>query len=591
MAWDIMTVTTKGTELLASASASDQLTIVGCDADSTVYSTVDSAKAVSTRPVSPLRNTTDVTILFTQNNNLFSRAYFGTGTSATSDVNTLYLYGKLDSSEDLYVVAVASSSVTTHLPVSGDPSESFQALFNFMYNVPNTAAVTASSASFATIAEFNDLASRVVTTNIQGSTTTGENQLIRGEKSFLNRLYAAGGFTSNSQSYVYSAFGVAYNSQSYQLSFQYVGGSTSTVAQIGYSRICTKDSGQNDGTAIMRIGTWLSGGGYSYYLDLVKETRYLDFPSGFYWNFGACGIFKEGIKFDGVIAPDAAATAQGYANVKVGIPTQPIAEVHAKNVHVKTTLYANELTTDNSGDQIVLDCVGFNRNDSNELFAGDSTITNNGVLTIDNAGSTLVFQNSGVFKFNSDSGYKIQFNGGVEFNPAYSSGDVVFGGVGFKIKTTDANDPVEMSNLGIFRGAASDFSIGSLDKPIKNANAQNVYVETGVYCNTYGGASGHTVGTSATPFEDVYGKRLHGVINYPVEPSGSSTVVTVPVGAIICIQHAGVAGKTFTISDNTSVSISQLNGTAGLWTVSAGTYVALSSQTSSTGALLAMRIA
>lgn len=592
MAWDIMTVTTKGTELLASASASDQLTIVGCDADSTVYSTVDSAKAVSIRPVSPLRNTTDVTILFTQNNNLFSRAYFGTGTSATSDVNTLYLYGKLDSSEDLYVVAVASSSVTTHLPVSGDPSESFQALFNFMYNVPNTAAVTASSASFATIAEFNDLASRVVTTNIQGSPTTGENQNIRGEKSFINRVYTSGGFTSNAVSYVYSALGVGYNNQSYMLFIQYVGGSISTVARKGYSRIVTKDSGQDDGTAIMRLGTINSGGSYNYYLDLVKETRYLDFPSGFYWDFGACGIFKEGIKFKGTIQPDAEATPQGYADVKVGIPTQPIAEVHAKFIDVTNYISTDEiLTHTTSNEQILLDSVGFNRIDSTETFGGDSTIKNNGLLKIENDGSTIVFENSGVFKFNSESGYKIGFNGGVEFNPAYSSGDVVFGGVGFKIKTTDANDPLEMSNLGIFRGGASDFSIGSLDKPIKNANAQNVYVETGIYCNTYGGASNQSVGTSQTPFKNIYGERLHGVINYPVEPTGSSTVVTVPVGAIVCIRHAGITGKTFTIANNTSVYECFLDGTQGLYTVSAGTYVALSSQTNNNGALLAMRIA
>ncbi len=591
MAWDIMTVTTKGTELLASASASDQLTIVGCDADSTVYSTVDSAKAVSTRPVSPLRNTTDVTILFTQNNNLFSRAYFGTGTSATSDVNTLYLYGKLDSSEDLYVVAVASSSATTHLPVSGDPSESFQALFNFMYNVPNTAAVTASSASFATIAEFNDLASRVVTTNIQGSETTGENQNIRGEKAFLNRLYANGGITSNSSCYVYSALGVGYNNQSYMLFIQYIGGSISTVAKSGYSRICTKDSGQDDGTAIMRLGTWTSGGGYNYYLELVKETRYQDFPSGFYWDFGACGIFREGIKFNGTILPDAAATPQGYADVKVGIPSQPIAEIHAKYVHAKNTLYTDELSTEGSGDQITLDAIGFNRIDSDEVFSGASTITNSGMLEINNNNSTVSIQNSGVFNFTSNSGYKFQFNGGVEFNPAYSSGDVVFGGVGFKIKTTDANDPVEIGNQGIFRGASTDFSIGTLDKPIKNTNAQNVYVETGVYCNTYGGASNQSVGTSQTPFENIYGKRLHGVINYPVEPTGSSTVVTVPVGAIVCIRHAGITGKTFTIANNTSVYECFLDGTQGLYTVSAGTYVALSSQTNNNGALLAMRIA
>jgi hypothetical protein len=323
----------------------------------------------------------------------------------------------------------------------------------------------------------------------------------------------------------------------------------------------------------------------------VRETRYQDFPSGFYWDFGACGIFREGIKFSGAILPDAAATQQGYADVKVGIPSQPIAEVHAKNVHVKNTLYANEMTTEGSASQILLDGIGFSRIDSDEIFTGASTITNNGTLEINNNGSTLVFENSGVFNFNSDSGYKIQFNGGVEFNPAYSSGDVVFSGAGFNIKTQDANDPVVMNNLGISRGAESAFTIGSLDKPIENAYAQTVYVKNSISCNTYGGATGQTVGTSTNPFEAIYGKRLHGVINYPVQPLGSSTVVQVPLGAIVCIQHGGMTGKTFTIADDTSVYIAKLDGTAGLWTVPAGTYVALSVQTLEHGALLAMRIA
>jgi len=588
MAWAIMTVTTKGTELLASATVDNSLVLVGCVADKTVYATIDAAKAVSQVPAGYNAGTTDITILYVQNNNLFARAYFGVVDDPdNAEVNTLYLYGRLYDSSDLFVIAVASSSTPTHLPVDGDPDNSYQVLFNFKYNVPNTAAVTASSASFCTVAEFNDLASRVVTTHIQGSETTGENQSIRGEKTFLNRLYTNGGFTSNHLSYVYSAFGVGYNNQAYQLTMQYVGGSTSTVAATGYSRICTKDSGQNDGTAIMRLGTWGSGGGYNYYLDLVRETRYQDFPSGFYWNFGACGIFREGIKFSGAILPDAAATQQGYADVKVGIPSQPIKEVHAKVIKA-ATLYVDELTTNND-DHILLDGVGFNTIDSESELHSETTITNLGVFEFHNEESTVVFENSGVFNFNSGSGYKVQFNGGVEFNPAYSSGDIVFGGVGFKIKATD--DPVVMSNLGIFRGAASDFSIGSLDKPIKNAYAQNVYVTTGVYCNTYGGATGQTVGTSATPFEDIYGKRLHGVINYPVEPTGSSTVVQVPPGAIVCIQHGGMTGKTFTIANNTSVYIAKLDGTAGLWTVPAGTYVALSVQTSTNGALLAMRIA
>ena len=202
MAWNVMTVTTKGTELLASATVDNSLVLVGCVADKTVYATIDAAKAVSQVPAEYNAGTTDITILYVQNNNLFARAYFGiVDDPDDAEVNTLYLYGRLYDSSDLFVIAVASNSTPTHLPVDGDPDDSYQVLFNFKYNVPNTAAVTASSASFCTVAEFNDLVSRVVTTHIQGSETTGEDQNIRGQKAFLNRLYTHDGFTSNSTSY------------------------------------------------------------------------------------------------------------------------------------------------------------------------------------------------------------------------------------------------------------------------------------------------------------------------------------------------------------------------------------------------------
>jgi hypothetical protein len=577
MAWNVMTVTTKGTELLASATVDNSLVLVGCVADKTVYATIDAAKAVSQVPSEYNAGTTDITILYVQNNNLFARAYFSTVDDPDdADVNSLYLYGRLYDSSDLFVIAVASSSRPTHLPVDGDPDNSYQVLFNLMYNVPNTAAVTASSASFCTVAEFNDLASRVVTTHIQGSETTGENQNIRGEKTFLNRLYTNGGFTSQSLSYVYSAFGVGYNNQSYQLSFQYVGGSPSTVAQKGFSRICTKDSNQDDGTAIMRIGTWTSGGGYNYYLDLVRETRWQDFPSGFYWDFGACGIFREGIKFSGAILPDAAATQQGYADVKVGIPSQPIAQVHAKEIHAKSRLFTDELSTEGSGDQIVLDGIGFNRTDSDEVFSGASTITNNGTLEINNNGSTLVFENSGVFNFNSNSGYKIGFNGGVEFNDATSFAKGIYVNGIFR-----NNDP-----------QITNWDIGESSRPF---NA--IYV-TGVY-PTYVGSNlrpvteihAVKVGNSATPVPDVYANNLHGVINYPSR--STSSTITVEVGAIICVYGiTKSAGETFTVTAS-STKEGRLDGTAGDKYVPAGTYVALSTQGTggSVGSILAMRIA
>ena len=575
MAWNVMTVTTKGTELLASATVDNSLVLVGCVADKTVYATIDAAKAVSQLPAEYNVGTTDVTILFVQNNNLFARAYFTTVDDPDdADVNSLYLYGRLYDSSDLFVIAVASSSTPTHLPVDGDPDDSYQVLFNFKYNVPNTAAVTASSASFCTVAEFNDLASRVVTTHIQGSEMTGENQNIRGEKTFLNRLYSSAGFTSNSSSYVYSAFGVAYNNQAYQLALQYVGGSISTVAKKGYSRICTKDSGQDDGTAIMRLGTWTSVGGNNYYLDLVKETRYQDFPSGFYWDFGACGIFREGIKFSGAILPDAAATQQGYADVKVGVPSQPIAEVHARVIKANT-LYVDELTTNND-DHILLDGVGFNTIDSESELKGETTITNYGLFEFHNNESTVVFSNSGVFSFNSDNGYKIQFNGGVEF-----SDDTSFA-KGIYVNGIFRNNDPQITN----------WDIGESSRPFNAIYVTAVY-PTYVGSNLRPVTEIHAVkvGNSATPVPDVYANNLHGVINYPSR-STSSTIL-VPVGAIICVYGiTKSAGETFTVTAS-STKEGRLDGTAGDKYVTAGTYVALSTQGTggSIGSILAMRIA
>lgn len=434
-------------------------------------------------------------------------------------------------------------------------------------------------AALCTKTELGELESRVVTTNIQGSSTTGENQSIRGEKAFMNRLYANGGVTSNSSCYVYSALAVGYKNQSYLLSMQYVGGSISTVAKSGYSRICTKDSGQDDGTAIMRLGTWLSGGGYNYYLDLVKETRYQDFPSGFYWDFGACGIFREGIKFSGSIQPDAAATQQGYADVKVGIKSQPIAEVHAKRIDT------DELTTNNS-DHILLDGVGFYTIDSSSELHSETTITNYGLFEFTNDGSTVVFENSGVLNFNSDSGYKIQFNGGVEFNPAYSSGDVVFSDAGFKIKTTSTNNPVVISATGITVGAQT-FNIGSGSAPVEEAVIKKTYVND---VSPFSAMTAGKIGARLMPYTDVYANNFHGLMPYPT--SSATEDLTVPIGGIIVINGVvAVAGRTFTVSSNSKFDGSMAGGGPGAQYITAGTYVALSSNATSSGSILAMRIA
>ena len=305
----------------------------------------------------------------------------------------------------------------------------------------------AADAGLCTKTELNELASRVVTTNVQGDSSTGENQNIRGEKAFLSRLYANLGFTSNAISYVYGALNVAYNNQQYMLSLQYVGGSSSTVASQGFSRICTKDSGQNDGTSILRLGTWGSGGTYNYMLELVRETRWpQQFTHGYYWDFTAAAMFREGIYLGGHIMPDAANTTQGYADVDVGAKTMPMRKVYTK------ALYCDEIVPLSSG------------------------------------------------------------------------------------------------------------------------------------------STGQTIGTSTAQFDEVYAKRLHGVINYPVR--SSSNTILVQVGGIICVYGiTKSAGETFTVSPN-STKEGRLDGTAGDKYISEGTYVALSTAGNggSVGTILAMCI-
>lgn len=122
MAFDTQTVTIKGAELLAAATAANQLIIDGCDA-TTGYMTQAQTVNISARPASPVSNTTDVTQLGSTAEHINSRVYFRTGVNAGGDVNTLFLYGHSASApNDKFVIFVASSQTQFHLPVAGDPS-------------------------------------------------------------------------------------------------------------------------------------------------------------------------------------------------------------------------------------------------------------------------------------------------------------------------------------------------------------------------------------------------------------------------------------------------------------------------------------
>ena len=188
MAFDTQTVTIKGAELLAAATAANQLIIDGCDA-TTGYMTQAQAVNISARPASPVSNTTDVTQLGSTEEHINSRVYFRTGVNAGGDVNTLFLYGHSASSpNDKFVIFVASSQSTFHLPVSGDVIDEWECALDIVYTVNSGAVGFATQATYCSLSEFNLLKERTVTTHKEGFTTTGENQTIYGNKTFEDEI-------------------------------------------------------------------------------------------------------------------------------------------------------------------------------------------------------------------------------------------------------------------------------------------------------------------------------------------------------------------------------------------------------------------
>lgn len=189
MAFDVSTITLKGAELLAAATSSDKFIVVGCDADTNVL-TQQQAIYHSNRPASPVSNTTEVTpINHYTINSIYIRAYFRAGETIGGSVNTLYLYGHLesDSAHD-YVIFIASASTSFHLPEVGDVMDEWEARLSINYN-PNTDSIAyATSATYATQASIDALEDRMVSVHAFNSLTQGDNQNIYGIKTFLNGL-------------------------------------------------------------------------------------------------------------------------------------------------------------------------------------------------------------------------------------------------------------------------------------------------------------------------------------------------------------------------------------------------------------------
>lgn len=189
MAFDVSTITLKGAELLAAATSSDRFIVVGCDADTNVL-TQQQAIYHPNRPDSPVSNTTEVTPInhYTMNS-IYIRAYFRAGETTGGSVNTLYLYGHLesDSAHD-YVIFIASASTSFHLPEVGDVMDEWEARLSINYN-PNTDSIAyATSATYATQASVDALEDRMVSVHAFNSLTQGDNQDIYGIKTFKNGI-------------------------------------------------------------------------------------------------------------------------------------------------------------------------------------------------------------------------------------------------------------------------------------------------------------------------------------------------------------------------------------------------------------------
>lgn len=198
MPFDVSTVTLKGAELLSSATAQNKLVISGCDADDTIL-TASQAAQISSRPVSPISTTTDVTQIGSTSNHVQSRVYFRAGTNNGGDVNTLYLFGySQNDPSNVYVIFVASSSDQIHLPLPTDIVTEYQAALDIVYTIANQSVSFATQATYCSLSEFNLLKERTVTTHKEGDPSQGDDQDIYGIKAFKDPISLEDVYINNS---------------------------------------------------------------------------------------------------------------------------------------------------------------------------------------------------------------------------------------------------------------------------------------------------------------------------------------------------------------------------------------------------------
>lgn len=226
--FDVMTITRKGLELLAQATAANKLVIVGCDATAD-FTDAATAATTSARPANPLASTTEVTILSASNTSVFTRAAFIAGTSTGGgQAKSFFLYGHSanDTAHD-YVICVASTNISVHIPLPGELINTYGLEFETVYSGAGDTVTVTGTANYCTLAEFNVLKERTVTTHKEGDDAAGDDQTIRGKKTFLNEIEVSHGFNTEFTSI--SGGGISFNRVSDNINYVvFMGGGSST---------------------------------------------------------------------------------------------------------------------------------------------------------------------------------------------------------------------------------------------------------------------------------------------------------------------------------------------------------------------------
>ena len=206
MAYDVMTITTKGAQVFSQLSGdpNEHLVIEGCATDTSVK-TQAQAEVVENVPSPSVSTTNHIVLSGVTNTSFLVYAQFIAGQTTGGQVNSFYLFGYLQSAPNTkFVIAVASDSRQTKLPATQDIVNYVEVRFSLTFiPIQNTSQIsTPSDNDYVLRSEFlqnintvttnlnsissslNTLSGRVVTTHVEGSATTGEAQNVYGNKTF-----------------------------------------------------------------------------------------------------------------------------------------------------------------------------------------------------------------------------------------------------------------------------------------------------------------------------------------------------------------------------------------------------------------------